>query len=423
MLFTFAAWWTVSSSSHGDNVSRYLRLASVRTLFTNARLILTPEAGIKTRSLLVEDGIISAIPTQEEGLGAPFDEEIDCGGDFLSPGLVDIHCHGAIGRDTMEASDGAFRAILSHHALSGTTTAVLTTVAATLGEMLAVLRCAGNHRSSEGTARLTGVHLEGPYFSPLRRGAHRADRLRLPSDEETQQLLDHAALIRRMTLAPELPGALDVVRKLVQKGIMASAGHSDASRDEALAGFHAGIRQVTHLHNAMSSVHKTGDHREGLAEAALVTEGILCEVIADGVHVSPSQLREAWLAKGWDGIALVSDATAGAGLEEGAAFDLGGLSCRVEGKAAWTGEGEFQRLAGSTASLFEGVRTMVESVGVPLEEAIAMASITPARSLGIEHQSGSLEAGKNADLIRFDEGWNLKGVWIGGRRLGRGDVG
>lgn len=423
MQFRFAAWWTVSNFFRGGNVCRYLRLASVRTLFTNVRLILPPDAGIKTRSLLVEDGIISATPTQEEGLGASFDEEIDCGGDFLGPGLVDIHCHGGMGRDTMDASDGAFRAILAHHALSGTTTAVLTTVAATLGEMLAVLRRAGNHRSSVGSARLAGVHLEGPYFSQLRRGAHRADRLRLPSDEETQHLLDYAEVICRMTLAPELPGALDLVRELLQKGITASAGHSDASRDEALAGFHAGISQVTHLHNAMSSVHKTGNHREGLAEAALATEGILCEVIADGVHVSPSLLREAWLTKGWDGMVLVSDATAGAGLEEGAAFDLGGLSCRVEGKAAWTGEGEFQRLAGSTASLFEGVRTMVESVGVPLEEAIAMASITPAGSLGIEYESGSLEPGKNADLIRFDEGWNLKGVWIGGRRLVMGDMG
>lgn len=394
----------------------------MKTLFEDARLILSPGDGVTVGSLLVEDGVITGIlPAKgSRRVGSrDVDETVGCGGDFLSPGLVDIHCHGAVGRDTMEASEEAFHSILRHHAARGTTTAVLTTVAATLGEMISVLECASRHQERAGGARLAGIHLEGPYFSPLRRGAHRAERVRLPSDQETQRLLDHAAVIRRMTLAPELPGALDLVRELVQKGVAASAGHSDASREEALAGFRAGISQVTHLHNAMSSVHKTADRREGLAEAALATEGILCEVIADGIHVSPKLLRDAWLTKGPDVLVLVSDATAGGGLEDGSLFELGGLSCRVEGKAAWTGagEGESRKLAGSTAALFDGVRTMVESVGVPLAEALAMASLVPARSLGKDHETGSLNVGKNADLIRFDTDWNLKGVWIGGRKI------
>lgn len=381
-------------------------------LFTNARLILPPGSGIRQGSLLVDRGIISAVLPDDDGAPVSAGEVIDCGGDFLAPGLVDIHCHGAVGHDTMEATEEAFHAILAHHAMRGTTTAVLTTVAASLGEMLSVLRCAGSLRSHAGDARFAGIHLEGPYFSPLRRGAHRAESLRLPLDEETRLLLEHASVISRMTLAPELNGALDLVRSLVKRGISASAGHSDASLEEAIAGFRAGITQVTHLHNAMSSIRKSG--RKGLAEVALTTPGVLCELIADGIHVSPDLLAEAWRLKGWEAVALISDATAGAGLREGDGFDLGGLQCRIEDGAAWTGIGEERRLAGSTGFLFQGIRTMAEQAGVPLEEAVAMATLVPARSLGRDHEIGSLDVGKNANLIRFDPGWKLQGVWIGG---------
>lgn len=211
-------------------------------------------------------------------------------------------------------------------------------------------------------------------------------------------------------MAPELPGALQVLPKLLREGIAVSAGHSDATIGEAAAGFRAGITQATHLYNAMSSLRKG---REGLAEEALSTPGILCELIADGIHVPYELLREAWLAKGWEGIALVSDATAGAGLKDGEAFLLGGLPCRVKEGAAWT-ESPDRSLAGSTACLFEGIRVMTESVGVPLAEAVAMATLIPARSLALEESIGSLAAGKRADLIRFGEDLTLRSVWIGG---------
>jgi N-acetylglucosamine-6-phosphate deacetylase len=216
-------------------------------------------------------------------------------------------------------------------------------------------------------------------------------------------------------LAPELPGSLELIREFHENGISLSAGHSDATEAEALAGFHAGISQVTHLHNAMSSVRKSG--RPGLAECALTTSGILCELIADGVHVGTDLLVEAWKIKGWENIALVSDATAGAGLCDGETFDLGGLECRVESGAAWTGFGHGRRLAGSTKPLFEGILTMI-GAGIPLEEAVGMATLVPARALGLDDKIGSLEIGKKADLIRFDCSWILKDTWIGGGRLG-----
>lgn len=387
----------------------------MKSLFINARLVLPPGAGVTEGSLIVEDGVISGVfpsaPSRPSDASGD-NEVIDCGGDFLAPGLVDIHCHGAAGRDAMESSPEAFREILRHHASHGTTTAVLTTVAATLGEMLSVTRCAGTYTHEVGCGRFAGIHLEGPYFSPVRRGAHREEVLRHPSPAETSRLLEHSPVIRRMTLAPELPGATDMVREFCHRGIALSAGHSDATEEEARAGFEAGITQVTHLHNAMSSLRKTGHW--GLADAALAASGILCELIADGIHVMPGLLKEAWCLKGWERVALVSDATAGAGLGEGNSFDLGGLSCRIEEGAAWTGHGNARRLAGSTKFLFQGVRTMIERAGVPLDQAVAMATLVPARSIGLGDEIGSLGVGKKADLIRFDREWNLSGVWIDG---------
>jgi N-acetylglucosamine-6-phosphate deacetylase len=388
-------------------------------LFRNARLVFSPGQGVLPGALLVEDGVIqSFVSSGDEDRITGVDRSIDCRGDYLAPGLIDLHCHGAVGRDAMEATSEAFKEILSYHASNGTTTAVLTTVAASLPEMLAVLGCAEQYRDEALGFLFAGIHLEGPYFSPLRRGAHRAEMLRLPSEGETAALLDHAGTIRRMTLAPELPGSLELIRMLSQKGISVSAGHSDALEEEALAGFAAGITQVTHLHNAMSSIRKTApDSRRGLAEAALEAQGILCELIADGIHVSPELLREAWMSKGWEQVALVSDATAGAGLGEGGSFHLGTLPCRVEGRAAWSDQVSGRCLAGSTSVLFDGIKTMVTQVGVPIEEAVAMASLVPARSLGLEGKLGSIAPGKIANLLRFSNQWEIRDVWIKGKKF------
>lgn len=389
------------------------------TIFTNARVIMPPREGIVYGSLLVNEGMIRAVvPMGDELSFSGVSQMVDCRGDFLAPGLVDLHCHGAMGHDAMEATPEAFGEILRHHATAGTTTAVLTTVAASLPEMIAVLACAEQYRDGAIGFLLGGIHLEGPYFSPLRRGAHRAEMLRLPSEDETSALLDHACMIRRMTLAPELPGSRELIRVLSQEGISVSAGHSDASEEEALAGFAAGITQVTHLHNAMSSIRKTApDSRCGLVEAALETPGILCELIADGIHVSPELLREAWMSKGWEQVVLVSDATAGAGLGEGGSFHLGSLPCCVEGGAAWTEQASGRCLAGSTSFLFDGIKTMVTQVGVPIEEALGMASLVPARSLGLGEKLGSIAPGKIANLMRFSNQWEIRGVWIKGKKF------
>jgi len=392
-------------------------------LLRNARLVLDPARGVVPGWLLVEEGVIARIGLAEETLpeGIP---SIDCGGDFVAPGLIDIHLHGAVGRDAMEASEEnweeAFGAILAAHARHGTTTALLTTVAASFPEMLAVLDAAAVWHHAEGCARLAGIHLEGPWFSLRRRGAHDPAQLRHPTGSEVSELLSHASMIRRVTLAPELPGALETIRTLVGSGIAVSAGHSDATEEAARAGFDAGITQVTHLHNAMSSLRKTDPARRGVAEAALETPGILCELIADGVHVSGELLREALKAKGWEEIALVSDATAGAGLPVGSLFSLGSLTCRVGSDVARTEVGEEAGeacLAGSTRFLIDGIRTMVEQGGATLAEAVAMATMVPAAALGLGSRVGTIKQGLMADLICFSPDWRLAKVLIGGKEI------
>jgi len=401
-----------------------------RKLFKNARLVLPPGVAGRGRDegfLCEQDGLIHRLELRSDH--ADFEKHlreeeelcdavVDCGGAYLTPGLIDLHCHGAMGRDTMEATTEAFEDILNFHASKGTTLAVLTTVAASLEDMERVLVAAEEYQRKTAGSRFAGIHLEGPYFSPYRRGAHREEMLRHPSACETKELLRHAGVIARMTLAPELPGSLELIRVLVQHGITASAGHSNATEEEALKGFQSGCTQVTHLYNCMSSLRSEGGVRHtGLAEAALTNE-VLCEVIADGRHLSPTLLRLAWLSKRWESVAIVSDATAGTGLPEGSPFELGGLSCVVEQGAAWTGEGADRRLAGSTIGMIDGVRVMVEQVGVPLGEAVAMASLTPARSLGVDGKRGSLEVGKRADLLQFSADWQVEGVWSMGSPIG-----
>ena len=396
-------------------------------MYHNAWLILPPHLRSGEGFLSEEDGLIRSVVIRagkadfEDLLSLEkqlCDEEIDCQGDYLSPGLIDLHCHGALGRDTMEATQEAFDVILNYHATRGTTLAVLTTVAASLSEIQGVLSLAERYQQERNNPFFAGIHLEGPYFSPLRLGAHRRAMLRQPSPKETEALLKYAGVILRITLAPELPGVIESIPFLLRHGIAVSAGHSNAMHDEALAGFSAGITQVTHLYNCMSSLHsKKGRRFTGLAEAALTTPGVLCEVIADGRHLSPTLLRLAWLAKGWEGIAIVSDATAGAGLSEGASFQLGGLLCRIQQGEALTGVGEDQRLAGSTIGMIDGVRGMVEGAQSSLEEAVAMASLVPARALNLEHSRGSLEVGKRSDLIRFREDWQIRGVWSAGEKI------
>jgi N-acetylglucosamine-6-phosphate deacetylase len=375
-------------------------------IFSNARLIL-PDGIRDGLEVVVEDGKIAEIRDQSDTPDA-----IDLKGSYLAPGFIDLHIHGALGRDTMEATPEAFRAICDYHAGGGTTSLLLTTVTAPISEIVDVLRAVRETRSD--IKQIAGVHVEGPFISKKRPGAQRAELIRDPETHLVDQLLAFADIIKIVTLAPELPGALALIDRLRLHKIVASGGHSDASDVEARAGFEYGMAHVTHTFNAMSSAHRNGIYREaGLLEFALSEPAIVCELIADGHHVSPTLMKTLYRAKGPQGICLVTDATAGAGLPEGKEFSLSGRSCVV-------GDGvcllaDRSALAGSASRMIDLVRVMVKQVGVPLHEAVAMASANPARALGLTNK-GKLERGADADFVVLSPELQVRQTFVTGEQ-------
>jgi len=361
-------------------------------IFTNARLIFAD--GIRDElEVVVEEGKIAAIC--ERSLAHRKHEIIDLNGNYLAPGFIDLHVHGALGRDTMEASAEAFRSICDFHASGGTTSLLLTTATAPLNEILKVLLAVRDFRSA--ITPIVGVHVEGPFISKAKAGAQRVEFIQDPSPVAVRQLLEYADVLKRVTIAPELPGALEAIELFHAHGISVSGGHSDVWDEDARVAFDRGMRSVTHTFNCMSSARRRGVYRvAGLLEFALSEPDISCELIADGHHVSPTLMKMLYRAKGPQGICLVTDATAGAGLPEGSQFALFGQDCTVENGVCLLAD--HSALAGSAARMIDLVRSMVREVKVPLNEAIAMATENPARAIGLETK-GRLAVGADADLV------------------------
>ena len=375
-------------------------------ILSNARLVL-PDGIRDGLELVVADGKIEAIREQSSA------DAIDLRGSYLAPGFIDLHLHGALGRDAMEATPEAFQAICDYHASGGTTSLLLTTVTAPLGEILDVLSAVRKSRGPFG--QIAGVHVEGPFLSKARAGAQRAEFIRDPDPTVLDQLLEFADVIKIVTLAPELPGALALIDRLRMHRIVVSGGHSDASDIEARLGFEYGMGNVTHTFNAMSSARRQGIYREaGLLEFALGEPAIVCELIADGHHVSPTLMKMLYRAKGPRGICLVTDATAGAGLPAGREFSLSGRSCVVSDGVCLLADRS--ALAGSASQMIDLVRVMVNEVGVPLHEAVAMATANPARALGLATK-GKLRPGADADLVVLSPELEVRRTLIAGQRI------
>ncbi len=386
-------------------------------LLTNARLI-HPDRIVPRGHLRVLDGKIASLGNQApEPL--PGEEVLDLGGQFLAPGFIDLHIHGALHRDTMEADAEAFRTICRYHARGGTTSLALTTITATTEEISRVLSAVANFRKlPPDGAQVLGVHIEGPYFSKERPGAHRLELIRAPHRSEWEQWLSEPHGITQMTLAPELPGALELIDALTAAGIRVSGGHSDAWDEDAAEAFAHGMRQATHTFNCMSSARRRGPYRvAGLLEFAMSEPGMLCELIADGRHVSPTLMRMLYNAKGPDGIALITDATAGAGLPEESHFSLADIPCVVRDGVGLTADGK--ALAGSTATMIGCVKNMTQLVGVSLPEAVQMATLNPARALGMDSQKGMLSIGADADLVSFTDEFEVTHTFVAGRAVGQ----
>jgi N-acetylglucosamine-6-phosphate deacetylase len=378
-------------------------------IFRNARLIF-PDGIRDGLELVARDGRIAEIREQTRASGK---DVVDLGRTYLAPGFVDLHIHGALGRDTMEASAEAFRAICDYHVSGGTTSLLLTTATAPIAAMVNVLNAVRDCRSS--IKRIAGVHVEGPFISRAKRGAQREEFIQEPTPEATKQLLEHVDVIKRITIAPEVPGALEVIEKFRALGVSVSGGHSDAWDDEARAAFAHGMRSVTHTFNCMSRARRRGIRRiGGLLEFALSEPQINCELIADGHHVSATLMKMLYRAKGARGISLVTDATAGAGSPNGTRFSLFGNDCIVEDGVCLLADGS--ALAGSASRMIDLVRTLVRDVDVALHEAIAMATKNPAHEIGLERK-GRLEAGADADLVVISPELEIVRTFVAGEEI------
>jgi N-acetylglucosamine-6-phosphate deacetylase len=378
-------------------------------ILTNARCIF-PEAIREGLEIVVRDGRIAEIRAAGKATGGG---RIDLGGNYLAPGFIDLHIHGGARRDTMESSADAFRAICAFHASGGTTSLLLTTVTTEIEKICALLKSARASRAQ--IPQIAGLHLEGPFLSTTKPGAQNAELMRDPSPELVARLFGYEDILRRITIAPELPGALAAIDGFESRGISVSGGHSDAWDEEARAGFEHGMRSVSHTFNCMSSARRRGIYRvAGLLEFALSEPGVICELIADGHHVAPTLMRMLYRAKGTAGICLVTDATAGAGLPPGTPFSLGGLDCVV-------GDGvcllaDRSALAGSAARMIDLVGVMVRQVGVPLNEAVSMATQTPARAIGLKDK-GHLAVGRDADLVLFSPEYKVLRTFLAGQPI------
>lgn len=381
----------------------------------NAQLVL-PE-GVARGSVSIAGGRIGRVvsrnvPSRKGG--------VNCRGFFLAPGLVDLHIHGALGRDTMEATEEAFRTITGYHLEGGTTSIALTTVTAAEADILPVLEAVKRVLGqSLGGSRIIGVHVEGPFISAHKAGAQNPAQIRPPAPAEWKKYLRYGKLVTEMTVAPEIPGALPLIRALRRNGSLASGGHTNATEAELEPALEAGLNHATHTFNAMSTATKFGPYRRaGMLEFALAHDEICCELIADGEHVTPTLMKMLLRAKGVERVCLITDAMAGAGLPPGTIYRAGGsgaLEARVTENAALTIDGA--ALAGSTLTMIQAVKRVCQMTGVSLSDAVRMASFNPARQLGREGEIGGLAAGLRADLICFDSQFRMRAVWLDGELL------
>ncbi|MFS0718638.1 N-acetylglucosamine-6-phosphate deacetylase [Arthrobacter sp. 1P04PC] len=341
----------------------------------------------------------------------------DAAGRWLTPGFIDLHCHGGGGAAFDDGADdgGAAaigRALATHHR-HGTTRLVLSLVTAARPDLEARLAAVAD--AAEADPLILGAHLEGPFLAAAFRGAHDPSLLRAPDPEDVAALLAAGrGTLRQWTLAPELPGAMAALRALVDAGVAVAVGHTAAGYDAALAAFDAGASILTHAFNAMPGLH----HREpGPVAAAFRSLGVTLEVINDGVHVHPEMVRLAFT--GAPGrVALVSDAMAAAGAADGT-YQLGTLPVTVRGgvaRLAGTGDAEGP-IAGSTLTLDEALRRAVRDAGIPLTEAVTALTGTPARAIGRGTDLGLLAPGYQADAVLLDEDLAVTAVFAAGRPI------
>ncbi|HEV3220822.1 MAG TPA: N-acetylglucosamine-6-phosphate deacetylase [Candidatus Acidoferrales bacterium] len=371
----------------------------------------TPHQEIEDAVVVVEGGTITAVGTRKDVAVPEGARMVEAPDATLVPGFVDVHVHGAGGQDVMAGTAEALETVAETLARGGTTSFLATTVTAAPERLLASAQGIARHakeqngapRSVSPRAEILGIHYEGPFISAARRGVHPAEWIAKPSPELFGRMLEAAGgMARILTLAPEVPGGLELVRDAVDSGLVASLGHTDATYEQAMAAIERGARHAAHVFNAM----RPFSHRDtGVLGAVFTSPQVTAELIADGVHVDAAAMKLLLKAKTAGGVILVSDGTAATGMRDGR-YRLGDFEVDVKGGVVRNTEG---KLAGSALPLDRALRNIL-ALGVPMMDAVWMLTVQPARLLGIEKRKGVLAEGADADMVLLDAQMQISGV-------------
>lgn len=386
--------------------------------------IITPDRIIKEGTVVVTGDRITEVA--EGNIEVPGSIEIDAKGQYIAPGFIDIHVHGGGGHDFMDGSETAFLKIAKAHARHGTTSMLPTTLTSEKEELLQTLELYKQADKNNHTgAQFLGMHLEGPYFAMSQRGAQDPRYIHNPDPAEYEDIISRSSDIKRWSAAPELPGAIEFGQFLRSKGILVAMAHTDAIYEEALIAFENGYTLATHFYSAMSGVTRRNCFRyAGVIETAYLIDEMDVEIIADGIHLPAPLLKLIYKIKGPDRIALITDAMRGADMPPGDSI-LGslhnGLKVIVEdGVAKLPDRSSF---AGSVATADCLVRNMVMLAEVPLADAVRMITKTPASILGIADRKGSLIQGKDADIVIFNNAFEISMTMVKGKVIYSKDTG
>jgi N-acetylglucosamine-6-phosphate deacetylase len=357
--------------------------------------------------VLVRNGQIESVQNDDNSSKHAADIEIDGNGHILIPGMIDVHIHGAEGFDMMDGTLQSVEAVSTTCARTGCTSFLATSVSSTLEDLLQMISSVSQVIGREPGALIAGIHIEGPYLNATRKGMQNELYLRHPSLDEMKLILkESGSLIRMVTLAPELPGGLEMVSFLKDRGIIASVAHSDATYEEAKQAFQSGASHVTHCFNGMRPIH----HRDpGIVVAAFEENHVSVQAIVDNVHLHPAIVRLLHRVKGSDKMVLITDALQAMGMGDGT-YLFGGHEVRVSQGVAKLADGT---LASSTVTMNEALAKTVRT-GIPLKDAVIMATRTPADILGLSHK-GRIAPNADADLVLMNEDFEVMWTMVGGR--------
>ena len=373
--------------------------------------ILTPQGWLKDGSVLINDGKILEITNSDLAvIGATV---IDAKGMFIVPGFVSMHCHGGGGHDFTEGTTEAFKEAVAAHLKHGSTTIFPTLSSTTFENIRLAAATCDQLMAEDADTTIMGLHIEGPYLNENMAGTQWKEFLKNPDPEEYKALVESTKCIKRWDISPELPGAHDFARYMTSKGILTAITHTEAEYQEIKDAFAAGFTHAAHFYNAMPGFHKRREYKyEGTVESVYLMDDMSVEVIADGVHLPATILKLVYKVKGVEKTCLVTDSLKFAGYTGETIIDPNYVI--ENGVCKWA---DRQTLAGSIATADVLVQTMVKKAGIPLEDAVRMASETPARLTGIADSKGTLEKGKDADIVILDNDANVRCVFTKGKEV------